>query len=129
LLAHDHQIGLLLVDDRFERAGDDERIQLCVVRLDQDAACGSHGERLTNRLFRVVGPERDHDGFAEALVVARVLVQPKRGLHRIVVEWIWLPFEPFGGDGAAVCSCFHLVGVVRVGDPLASDEDFHGSSW
>jgi len=60
LLAHQHQVGLFLLDHRLQQLGDRQRLGIGV-RLDQDAAVGAHGQGVADSLLRLDRPDGDGD--------------------------------------------------------------------
>ena len=126
LLAHDHQVGLLLLDDRLQHVHHDERVELASFGVDADGAVGAHRERRADLLRGVLRTDGDDDDLAAAARVGlAVLEEAQRGLDRVLVERVDHP----GRAGQVDVAVLDLRLLLRVGDPLDGNEDLHGDSF
>ncbi len=97
LLAEQHQIRLLALDERAQRACGTERLERSRA-LDQYRAVGTHRERSAKLLLRIGAPDRDR----EHLAGRAALLEPEGFLERDLVEWVDAHLQAFGRDARSV---------------------------
>jgi hypothetical protein len=119
LFAHQHEVGLFGVDDGLQSIGHEPPVELVVRRVDADRAIGAGGEGGAQGLLDLFGADGDYDHLAQALLRRfAVFGQAQRRFQRVLVEGVRLPFEAGGIDRGTPGRDLHLVGVVRIRDPL-----------
>jgi len=123
LLAHDHEVGLLALHHRLQRARHQVGVQRGVVASDQDGAIGAHGQQLAQLGRSVLGADADHDHFARAFAALTLLGQAQRGFHRVLVERVDLP----GGAGQFDRTARNLELQLGVGNALTRYKDLHAN--
>ena len=121
LLAEHHQVRLLLGHHRGQHARRRQRVERGVVAADQDRAVGAHRQHAAQLLPDVLGADAHRDHLARALAALALLGQPQGGLDGVFIERVELPARGREVELAAGDLQF----VLRVGYPLARDEDFH----
>lgn len=116
LLAEDHQVAPLLLDDRLEQLGDAQRLEvLALLELDVDGAVGAARERRAQNLLRLgrAGAEGADLGDAAGRAPAELLLADERGfLDREVVERVYAVLDAGGLDArlGLVDADFDLLG-------------------
>ena len=127
LLAHEDQIRLLCVDQRFESLGNEKSVELVVVRIHPRGLVRACGQSLTQRGLTLLGPEGHDMGLAQpSLGLLPVFVETKGGLEGVFVKRIGFPLHSCGVDSVATSRNRDLVGVVRIGNALDRYEYLHG---
>jgi len=118
LLAHEHQVRLLLLHELLQDGRDHHRVERAVV-LHQDAPVGAHGQRGADLGHRLLRADARDDHLAAVL-----LLEPKPLLDGDLVEGIHLVVHAFGDDARSVG--LHLDLRLGVLDALRRDQDLEG---
>ena len=124
-LAHQHQLGLLALDQLGQRLGDDAGVQLIVFGVDANGLIGAHCQCRAQLRRHIGRPERGHRHLPVTnRRVGAVLGQSKSSLDRVLVKLVELPVGAAEVEGIVLE--FELLGWI--GNPLGGDEDLHGHS-
>ena len=113
LLAHEHEVGLLLLDERLERARDEVAVELVVGRVDADGAVGARRERARAASSRSPSgrTSRRRPRRARAFGVCAVLGEAERRFDGVLVERVRLPLETGRLDLVADAGIFTLLAL------------------
>src|SRR5690242_1656432 len=119
LLAHEHELGRFLLDDRLEKLGHGERLELGI-GLDQNRAVGAQRQRRPKRLLARGDPARHGDQLGRDAL----LLEANGLLDRDLVERIHRHLDVRGIDAGPVRPDPYL--DVEIDDAFDRNENFHG---
>ena len=104
LLAHEDEVGLLLLDELLEHARHGERLEV-LVGDDEDGAVGAHREAGAELLLRGLRADADQHDLAAGVL----LLDAQRLLDGDLVEGVHHPLDVVGDDAGAVGVDLELV--------------------
>ena len=120
LLAHDDEIGLLVLDHALQQLGHGERLD-ALVGLDQDGAVGAHRQRGAQRILRFDAADRDGDDLARLAA----LLDADGFLDGDLVEGVHRHLDVGEVDSAPVRLDADL--DVGIDDPFDGNENLHAA--